>query len=954
MIVCAGVLAAGAARAAVGDYLGKPVASVRLTIEGRETTEPALAQIVETQAGRPLSMVDVRESVRRLFSLGRFEDVRVDATLSGAGVALVYDLSPIHAVGKIVFAGPLDVPGIDVGQLRRAVVDRYGASPPLGRTADLTRTIVDALVERGYLHAEVKPSAERQHAPDRATLIFTIEPGPRTLIGDIDVVGEPGILRAELLKQLDLAMGIPYQANAINARIERYVESRRSRGYYETKIATAVRLADNDRVANLTLTVTPGPHGRVVFTGDSLPADKRAELVPIEREGSVDEDLLEDSSNRIEDYLRAQGYRDAKASHTREQLNGELVITFTVRKGPEYRVTGVEITGNQSVPLEELKPVLRLRDGEAFSAADLGADVRTIEDIYRRRGFASAVAQSEVAPLPAATPAQVPVRVRVVVREGVRTLVGSIRIVGNSAVPDTTLRTALGLRPGGAFFDAQLRADSEAMQQTYDDLGYRTATVLAVPNFTPDETQANPTFTIREGPRFFVDQVLIVGNVRTRAETIERELQLKSGDPLSRSAEVESQRRLAALGLFRRTQLIELTQNEETKRDLLVSVEEAPPTTVTLGGGFDVRLRTVQSDGNSVASQKLEFAPRGSFEIARRNLFGKNRSVSLFTSVSLHPSSSGEGFAFPEYRASGTFREPHVFNTAADAFVTGTLEQQIRSSFNFARRGASAELVRKLTRAVSISGSYQIQSTQVFDEIFDTPTDPRLIDRVFSRVRLSSFSSTVVHDTRDDAVDPGSGHYLSEGGQLAARGIGSEVGFAKTFTTAELFHTVPRTRRIVLAGRALLGLADVFPRTVTVAGVDSVVDDLPASERFFAGGDTTVRGYALDTLGTPATKDTDGFALGGSALVIFNAEVRVPIWKAVGVVGFFDTGNVWAHVTDIDLGELRSAVGFGVRYKSPVGPLRIDLGFKLHRDLNAPSGGREGLTALHISLGQAF
>jgi outer membrane protein insertion porin family len=221
-------------------------------------------------------------------------------------------------------------------------------------------------------------------------------------------------------------------------------------------------------------------------------------------------------------------------------------------------------------------------------------------------------------------------------------------------------------------------------------------------------------------------------------------------------------------------------------------------------------------------------------------------------------------------------------------------------------------------------------------------------------VRLSSFVSTVAHDSRDDAVDPGNGHYLSETAQLAARSIGSEVGFGKTFTTAEIFRTVPHTNHIVFAGRAVLGLADVFPRTATVNGVTGVVEDLPASERFFAGGDTTVRGYALDTLGTPATKDpVDGFPLGGSALVIFNAEARVPVWKAVGVVGFVDAGNVWAHVTDIDLSQIRAAVGFGVRYKSPVGPLRIDLGFKLHPDLIAP-GVREPLTALHISLGQAF
>src|SRR5439155_5844198 len=115
------------------------------------------------------------------------------------------------------------------------------------------------------------------------------------------------------------------------------------------------------------------------------------------------------------------------------------------------------------------------------------------------------------------------------------------------------------------------------------------------------------------------------------------------------------------------------------------------------------------------------------------------------------------------------------------------------------------------------------------------------------------------------------------------------------------------------------------------------------------------------TLGRPDTRDKEGFTIGGSGVVIFNLELRVPVWKAVEAAGFLDAGNVFAHASDIDLGQLRGAIGFGLRYKSPVGPIRIDLGFKVHRDVIVPANPltgaaavREGLTALHISLGQAF
>lgn len=944
---------AGTAGAAVDDYVGKTVTSIRLVIEGRESTDAALTQVIETRVGTPLTMAAVRESLTHLFSLGRFDDVRVDAALAGSGVALLFELHPIHPVAKMVFEVNGSAAGIDVGRLRRALTDRYGPSPPLARAADMTRTIADLLAEDGYRHPAVGSRAELEHSPERATLVFTVDRGPRTTIGTVNVVGSPSVAPAQVLGELGVATGGPYEAAALTARIERYVASRRAQGHYQATVVQSVQFADNDRIAHVTLRVDPGPLVRVVFAGDPLPIERRAELVPIEREGSVDEDLLEDSSNRIEDALRAQGYRDASASHTREESKGELVITFTVRRGPLFQVERVEIAGNASVSLAEFQPALRLREGQPFSEARLDADIAIVEDLYRRRGFAAARAQAEVDIVAAATTSsQAVIAVRISIREGVRTLVGAIRIEGRAAVPEDSIRARLSLRPGAPYFEAQLRADADTVQSAYANLGYQNATIATAANFSADRTLADVVFIVQEGPRLVVDHILIVGNVRTRAETIQRELQLGPGDPLSPAAVNDSQRRLAALGLFRRIRISALRHGAETERDLLVTVEEAPPTTVGYGGGLEVRLRVVRrGEGGGIATETLEFAPRASFEIGRRNLFGRNRSANLFTSLSLHPSGTPEGgYGFPEYRVIAAFREPQVFNTSWDGFVTGTVEQQIRASFDFARRGANAEVARRLTPDVSVSGSYQIQRTQVFNSNID-PTGQLLVDRLFPEVRLSSFTSSATYDTRNDPLDPGHGEYASLSAQLAARRLGSQVGFVKTFMTAQVFRTPPRAARLVMAGSARLGLADVF-----------AVDSLPASERFFGGGDTTVRGYALDTLATSQTKDQRGFPTGGNALVIFNAEARVPVWGGVGLVGFLDTGNVFARATDIDLGELKSAVGFGVRYKSPIGPIRVDLGFKLQRDVIAqldPAGNliankRERLTALHISLGQAF
>jgi outer membrane protein assembly complex protein YaeT len=848
------------------------------------------------------------------------------------------------------------------------VTDRYGSSPPSGRAADIGRLLQEQLRQRGFLHAGVTSDLEVVHAPDSATLVFTITPGPRTQIGTLDVMGNPGIPAQKLFDRLGLAPGAPYEADVLAGRIDRYREDQRRQGFFEARLTPAVRLADGDRVANVTLEAVQGPRVRVVFSGDQLSADEREDLVPIAREGSVDEDVLEDASRAIQSHLRAQGYRDATAGHTRSQSNGELLITFSVKRGPQYRVAAIEVAGNASIPAEVLRPQFRLKVGEPFASAQLEADLQFIEELYRRQGFALARAQPLIEPAPSASAdAAQQVAVTIRVTEGVQTLVASVRVDGNESVEETLLRDGLGMQPGQPFYLTQLAVDQDAIQLQYANRGYPGATVESNPGISADGASANVVFRVHEGPRIVVDHVLIAGNTRTKSEIIERELELKAGEPLGLDALIESQRRLSALGLFRRTRITEVAHGDETRRDVLVTVEEAPATTIGYGGGLEVGQRVGTDQSTGVATEQFEIAPRAFFEVGRRNLFGKNRSVNLFTRISLSNKDASQTaeYGFSEYRVLATFREPRVFNTRADAFLTGTIEQQKRTSFNFARHALSAEMTRRLTSRVGIGGSYQLQRTELFDEQIQ-PQDQLLVDRLFPQLRLSSFSASIVQDARDDPLNPTTGRYLSANGQLAARRIGSEVGLAKSYLTGQLFRRLPGTSNVVFAGSARLGMAVGFARQVFVQDADGnfivgpdgelvteTLKDLPASERFFAGGDTTVRGFALDQLGTPETIDENGFPIGGNAVVIFNGELRMPVFGGFGVVAFIDSGNVFARTGDLDLSELRSTAGFGIRYRSPVGPIRIDMGFKIGRK-ELVAGTLEEPFAVHISLGQAF
>ena len=947
------------------------VTAVDVQQEGAAVTDPLILSLVQTRTGMPLAMADVRETITHLISLTRYEDVQVYEDPAAGGVRLRYLLVPVHEVDRIEFRGML---GVSEDVLRRAVVSRFGNAPVASRADEVARSLQGVYRERGYTQAAITPRIEIEHRPDRASMVLEIKAGPRATIGQIDVDADDPADRGALANTA-IAVGAPYNAVAIETQLEKYQAALRARGYYEARATHNADFVNGG--ASLHVAIDRGPHVSVAFTGDPLPVADRERLVPIRAEASADEDLLEDSSRAIEDYFHARGYRDATATYTRdESVANELTVRFTVARGPRYVVDGLAVNGAMSIPLIELTPIVRLKTGDVFVQGALDAAVAGIRGLYRARGFTRAMVMPAVAVLPAGDrPAPGDdrhVQVTIGVTEGPRTFVNAVDLRGNMVFSDAELRAPLATLPGKAYSELDVASDRDRIDLQYRNRGYETVAVDPRVMLAEGDTLANVLFAITEGPQVIVDHVIVVGNRRTSLSTIQRELTLRPGEPLGYADRIESQQRLSALGLFRRVNITELTHESESRRDVLVQVEEAPPTTISYGGGLEGQTILRPTGPNGQAEERFELAPRGSFEITRSNLWGKNRSIDLFTRASLKPRdvltestavaepvTNSSQYGLNEYRVLATYREPKLFNSPADLLATAILDQAKRSSFNFRTREVRGEAGMHLSRYVSVAARYAFQHTKLFDEKF-APDDPvvPLIDRLFPQVRLSKFSNSVIRDSRDDLLDPSRGSFLALNSDVAARGIGSEVGFVKTFAQAFQYYRLPLRRRIILATAQRVGLAHGFPRTVQTTEEDGsvtsqTVQDLPASERFFAGGDTTVRGFSLDRLGTEKTISESGFPTGGNGEIVLNVELRIDAAKGLAGVTFLDAGNIFPNASDLDVTDLRPAAGFGVHYRSPVGPIRVELGFNLAPRVLVP-GTREKRMVLHISLGQAF
>jgi outer membrane protein assembly complex protein YaeT len=963
-IAAALVTAPAAAQSIAGKYAGRPIEEIRLLIEDVPSSQPTLLDLIEARTGEPLSIAGVRDSIAHLYSLGRYQDIQVEAVdAPGGGVRLTFNLIPLHDIQRIEFHGTL---GLSEGQLRSVVVERYGDSPSIGRVDAAARTLQQFYADEGYLRARVEARPDILHNPDRTVLSFIIDAGPRATIARTEVNGDPLVPQEEFLRRIGATTGTVFARPRLQQKLDEYIRRLKGRRFYEAQGSLRVVEGENGRTIDLTVDINPGPPVTIRYEGDAIPADRLKELAPIEQEGTVDEDLLEDSESRLENYLRQQGYWKADVTVRREQQTGQLAIIFTVDRGRQYRVAGpTELSGMQAVSMSDLAPLVPIKAGALFVESELSTGVTAILNLYRTRGFAWAEIKSAVNETDPPRPGEGLVRPAIVIVEGPRAVVGEIGIIGNAAIPVDELEPLVGMSSGQPYYEPRVIQARDALALEYVNRGFASAVVSPAPRLSDDRSRVDLLFTIQEGPQTIVDHILIVGNVNTDPDVILRELQFRPGQPFGLQDQFESRRRLSALGLFRRVRITEVPHGNSNERDVLITVEEAPATSVGYGGGLEATQRLRSTGPGGAAEEHLEFAPRGFFDIGRRNLFGANRSVSLYTRVSLRPRSvpdnpdlDGTGIELSEYRVVGTYRQPRWFGPN-DMTVTAIVEQGERTSFSFSRRGVNFDVVRRLSASVRASGRYSFSSTRTFDERL-SEEDEAAIEKAFPRVRLSGFSGAIAYDTRDDLLEPTRGWFLSGEGSVAARALGGQVGFMKTYVQAFGFRQIPRTERVVFATRAALGLADGFERFVDPTDADGnpipgppvSIEDLPQSERFFAGGDSTIRGFALDTVGTPETISANGYPTGGNAVLVLNGELRFPVWKEFGGVLFVDGGNVFRRVTEFDMTELRGSVGFGLRYRSPVGPIRVDLGFKLDRRMRR--GELENRTALHFSLGQAF
>jgi outer membrane protein assembly factor BamA len=983
LLVLAGALALSSLNAyaqsadPVARFAGRAVTAVYFDFEGRRAPAPELMALVDVRAGQPLDLVALRASLVQLYSAGRFDDNSVRAVETSGGIDLVFDLVPRHPIDRMEFRGNL---GLSADFLDRELRQRFGGLPGRAQVDAAARAVERALADEGYRSAKATTSIDATHDPgrERATLTLTVEAGPLATVRSAKVEGKPVLSAADVLSRADVKVGGAYRPRQIDAGLDKVIETLRTRGYYEAAAThTGDVISADGRTVDVVLSVESGSPVTLKLTGDPVPGNIN-DLVPVRREGSADEDLLEDSVRRIEAALRREGYWKAKAAYTRAETPDGRVVTINVLRGQRYRFDRLEVSGNAAISNELIATMIGMQADSVFDASKIAAGINRISTAYQQRGYAAAKVTAAASELPPSKPGGEPrVVERITIEEGPLTEVAEVTVTGATSLTASEITSVMRLQRGRPFVAGFVLADRDAIKDLYDRHGYSAAAVDVRPQLSEDKRSvAMRVDIVSEGPRTVLDRVIVVGNRRVSEKTILEAVALTPGQALGTADRIKLQQRLAELQLFRRVAITEAPHSSgESGTDIIITVEESTATNLSVGGGVEAGLRarteSIDPDGTHHTVDKLEFAPRASFEVGRANLWGKNRSISLFSGISLrpkddadHPDQDGKCCGFSEYRVIGSYRERRLFGWVdTEGLASVSAEQAIRNSFTFNKRAGALQMLRRLPHHSTLVGSYSLQRIDLKNQRIE-PKDRLLVDRLFPQIRLSVFSATLLHDTRNDpdAIAPGAGMLVSADVDLAAHAIGSQQGFAKTLAQAFIYRRIPSAPRVVLAGGARMGLLRGFVRTVdsvdgagkplVINGVQQTerVESVHLSQRFFTGGSNSVRGFGLDRLAAPDLLNEEGLSNGGNGLLVFNAEVRTAITKDIGFVVFSDAGNVFSRVSAMSLGELRASLGGGLRYKSPIGPLRVDVGWKLGA-LRITDNRR---WEFHFSIGEAF
>ena len=958
---------------------GLTVTSIKFEGVSAKTLAP-LPSMLPQQPGTPLNPDSVRQSLRRLFSTGLYRTIRVEGIRHGNQVQLIFTGTPSYFIGLVTVSGIKDsqlsarisyAPGLSAGTLY--------TDPKL---SDASGDLQTALQQNGFYLGKVFHSVTTDKENRLKDIHFFVEPGPRAHIGNVTVQGNSGMSPHTFRKRAKLPEGKKVTHGTISRALTSLRKHYQKNHYLEATVQLksshfhkATNRLNYDFVADKKATV------KIKVDGVSLSQGKIRKLVPVYQEGDVDQDLLNEGNKLIKDYYQRRGYFNVKVSHTRSTTAAHTTITYKVTLGIRSSVTKITVSGNHYFSNSTLLSRVSVQPKSFFVRHGIYSEDLTendsdaIEALYQMNGFTDVSVTPQVHQTYGTRHHKKVgyLAINYAIHEGAQHKFGKISITGNKKIPTSTLAPRVIESSGQPYNPDEVQNDRDSLLSYYLSHGFDHAQVNPVQASDPKNPNLiNIDFKITEGNQTFIRKVLISGLHYTKRSTVKPHILVHAGEPLNQTALRDTQRELYNLTLFNEVNTaIENPTGQEPQKNILIQLHEARRWNVTYGFGLQAQTGTPSTNcispatyielglpvppnfqGSCSSNGKFGVSPLIQFDVARSNLFGTDQSISLQTK-----------YGTLEQLAEVTYDHPHLLHRPGLSFSVsgGYSNAQDVTTYTASRLEGNFRITQHPSLANTLI--YQFTFRRVKVDASTVQVAPNLIPLLSQPVRVGGPEITWIHDTRrPQPLNAKHGWYNSIQEFLADNKFESEANFNRLEWTNSSYYTFGDG--LTIARNTTFGYERAFG--------NPQYEQIPLPERFFAGGAQSLRAYGLNQAG-PRDSLT-GFPIGGAALFVNQTEFRLPhptlpfVGNSLGFVLFHDMGNVFNNSSDIwpsilrvtqphsstcrDLNPkdqeaqsrhsstnptgtcsfnyLTHALGLGLRYSTPIGPIRLDFSYTLN------------------------
>jgi outer membrane protein insertion porin family len=791
-------------------------------------------------------------------------------------------------------------------------------------------------VTRQFVSRVVRQSDASYRFDFRHDLRFGGLPEPRRTerrarprIASVSIEDDTAIGEAEVRERFRLEPGDRYEFFQIRRGIQRLEERYRERGWLESRVR--LERAVREDVVDLILKITPGPLVELTFEGASPPRSVQTQIREIWHRGVFDSQRAGDAVSALRSWLVGERYLDSTLEHTITDRGPDARhVVFRITPGRRFERVELAFPGARGIESTDLEDVIKDQKlgPKVFTAP--GTVTELLQRVYREQGYLAA----EIDP-PQYDFSGPRARAVLAVREGQQFTIRNVSASGNRVLATRELVADVPLVSTDPYLPAVAERSVARIRELYWQRGYNDVAIEYQLALDRTAAMVDVNFSITEGRRSIVTDIQVAGNDQTSERLVRSQVDIEVGTPLDLSVLGRSRRNLYDTGAFASVDLtreqlagvagggtsgsgqpeVSGSAADDTPVRLDVAVREVQPFQLRYGAFYDTERHVGGifdiSNHNSLGNARvLGLRSRYDSQLREARLYLSQPSLRYFPL---------ESIATLYYRAE---RNPETSET---------------NPFNVDRFGFSIQQERQLRNRYVWNYGYRFEQARTYD-----PRPGGLLDMTQN---VAPLTSTLTRETRDDVLDASQGAFTSHAFSFSPEFLGSDVRFVKYFGQFFKYLPLEPSKRERFTNEILR------PRFVYAAGIRVGLapglrgQDLPLSERFFAGGSTTLRGFAQNAVGPIGA---DGIPLGGEAMLVINNEVRVPIFGMVDGVVFLDVGNVFLNVSDFSLTKLRESGGVGARLRTPWFLVRFDYGVPLDRRAGEARG------RFFFSIGQAF